>query len=74
MREKDIPDEEKHILLDLGNLLGTTDIEGQLSCISAQLALMSSLREQRAAEYRQKGRLYRSLGVMAGISVGIIMI
>lgn len=74
MRENDIPDEEKNILIDLGNMLGTTDIEGQLSCISAQLVLMSSLREQRAAEYRQKGRLYRSLGVMAGISVGIIMI
>ena len=73
-QDKGIPDEEKRILIDLGASIGTTDIEGQLSCISAQLVLMSALREQRAEEYRQKGRLYRCLGVMAGISVGIIMI
>ena len=72
--ESGIPAEEKKLLIDFGNILGTTDIEGQISSISAQITLMEGLREQRMAEYRQKGRLYRSLGVMAGVMIGIIII
>nr|WP_242823071.1 stage III sporulation protein AB [Ruminococcus flavefaciens] len=69
-----MPAEEKKLLIDFGNILGTTDIEGQISSIAAQITLMEGLREQRMAEYRQKGRLYRSLGVMAGVMIGIIII
>ena len=74
LRDKSVPDEEKAVLAELGEVLGTTDVQGQVSSIASQLVRMEELREQRRQEYIQKGRLYRSLGVMAGVSVGIILI
>ena len=74
MRDKSVPDEEKAVLAELVEVLGTTDVQGQVSCIASQLVRMEELRELRRQEYIQKGRLYRSLGVMAGVSVGIILI
>ena len=71
---KDIPQEEKSLLTEFGRYLGTTDITGQVSFISSQSELISMLREQRAEEYRRKGRLYRSVGLMAGLMIGIIII
>ena len=40
LAETDIPQEEKGILLDFGEVLGTSDICGQLSGIAAQKSLM----------------------------------
>lgn len=74
IRDRSIPAEEKAVLTELGQILGTTDAEGQLSGIASLLVRMEELREQRREEYLRKGKLYRSLGVMAGVSVGIILI
>ena len=72
--DQDMPGEEKAVLREFGSILGTSDTEGQLVAITSQLLRMEELREQRRLEYMQKGKLYRSLGVMAGVSVGIILI
>ena len=74
MNEPDIPQEEKGILLDFGNLLGTSDIDGQLSGISAVKALMQERFQRRSEEYHSKAKLYRSVGVLAGVMVGIMVI
>ncbi|MBQ6250545.1 stage III sporulation protein AB [Ruminococcus sp.] len=74
LRDTSVPEEESAVLLEFGSVLGTTDVQGQLSSIDALLVRIEELREQRRQEYLQKGRLYRSLGVMAGVSVGIILI
>jgi stage III sporulation protein AB len=71
---KDIPQEEKSLLAEFGRYLGTTDITGQVSFLASQSELISLLRVQRAEEYRRKGRLYRSVGLMAGLMIGIIII
>lgn len=71
---KDLPHEEKHLITEFGRYLGTTDIIGQVSLIGSHSELISQLREQRAEEYRRKGRLYRSVGLMAGLMIGIIII
>lgn len=72
--QKDIPAEEKAILLEFGELLGTTDVEGQLRGIEVQQELMHSLFERRTEEYGSKGRLYRSVGLLAGVTLGIMVI
>ena len=74
MNEPEIPQEEKGILLDFGELLGTSDIEGQLSGIAAQSSLMQLCLQCRSEEYCGKGKLYRSIGVLAGIMAGIMVI
>ena len=72
--EADIPHEEKRILLDFGELLGTSDIDGQLDGITALRSLMQERYEQRSAEYHSKAKLYRSVGVLTGVMVGIMVI
>lgn len=66
--------EEKGVLRDFGIQLGTTDIQGQVSNIEFLICRIHSLYEERAAEYARKGKLYRSLGVLAGAALGIIII
>lgn len=66
--------EDKNVLANLENLLGKTSIEGQLS----EIELMEQFLDKQigiAEEERQKNeKLYRSLGVMAGLAIAIILI
>ncbi|MBP5430925.1 stage III sporulation protein AB [Ruminococcus sp.] len=69
-----IPDEEKNILIEFGAVLGTSDTERQLRTISAFINEVHALFEQRHSEYMKKGKLYRTLGMLTGIMIGIIII
>lgn len=66
--------EERELLIEIGTALGSCDTEGQLRELEAYRERVQELYEQRLAEYRSKGRLYRSLGVLAGVTLGIIVI
>ena len=66
--------EEKSLLIEIGETLGTSDTEGQLKALELYRGRANALYEQRSAEYMAKGRLYRSLGLLAGLTVGIIVI
>lgn len=66
--------EEQKILLEVGSTLGTTDKEGQLSALELYSTRIKKMQESEAEKYRQKGRMYRSLGVTAGAMIGIIII
>ena len=66
--------EERNLLIEVGTSLGTSDTEGQIKDLVLYQARAQELYEIRIAEYRVKGRLYRSLGLLSGIIVGIIAI
>ncbi|WP_295090768.1 stage III sporulation protein AB [Ruminococcus sp.] len=66
--------EERNLLLDVGNFLGTSDTECQLRTLAVYQERAQELFKLRTTEYRVKGRLYRSLGLLAGVTVGIIAI
>ena len=66
--------EESGLLIEIGTSLGTSDKEGQLRALTEYQKRAQELYELRIAEYRSKGRLYRSLGLLAGVTVGIIAI
>lgn len=66
--------EEEALLIEIGETLGTSDTEGQLKALAFYRERANALYEQRNAEYMAKGRLYRSLGLLAGLTVGIIVI
>lgn len=69
-----IDKEEIEIMLDLGNMLGTTDVEGQLRGINDIRTRVDSLYRRRRNEYEKKGKLYRSMGVLMGAALGIMVI
>ncbi len=70
----ELAEDEQQLLIDFGNTLGTCDTEGQLRAIAAYGEAAGELYSRRSSEYASKGRLYRSLGLLAGITLGIIVI
>ena len=66
--------EEKAILEELGETLGSTDVQGQLESLGAHRDALRELISEAERERREKGRLYRILGVTAGLFAAVILI
>ncbi|MGN0692764.1 MAG: stage III sporulation protein AB [Oscillospiraceae bacterium] len=69
-----IREEEKAILEELGETLGSTDVQGQLDGLSAQRNTLRELIAEADRERREKGKLYRMLGVTSGLFAAVILI
>lgn len=67
-------DEEKELLISFSEVFGVSDIEGQLSSVLMLKENLKSIQEKRCFEYEKKGKLYRSLGIIAGVMTGIIIL
>lgn len=66
--------EDEEILVSFGKLLGSSDLEGQIKNIRLTLSQLK-LQEQKAEESRTKNEgMYRSLGILGGIAVVIVLI
>lgn len=65
---------DREILSALGDRLGETDCDGQLSFLELTEELIKGQREEAAADYSNKGKLYRSVGILCGLAVGIMII
>jgi stage III sporulation protein AB len=66
--------EDEEILVSFGKLLGSSDLEGQIKNIRLTLGQLK-LQEQKAEESRAKNEgMYRSLGILGGIAVVIVLI
>ena len=75
LKEDDILSEsEKKLLTEIGYSLGTSDIDGQLSTLNIYKARLDELIEEESEKYRIKGKMYRSLGVMFGAMIGILIV
>lgn len=72
--QTDIPDDERKLILRFGDVLGTSDIEGQLVSIEGIRQELSELEKRRFDRFIQKGRLYRSVGTLFGVMAGILVI
>ena len=60
-------------LLSLANIIGSSDSDGQLSAISMVEELLKRQRAEAQEAKEKKGRLYRSLGALAGAGMVIIL-
>ena len=72
--EQSLGREEAALMASLGDVLGRSDLESQLSAISLtgeQFAQRMEIRRERAK--KQEG-LYRSMGVLGGVAAAIILI
>ena len=70
--EKHLPSEVKEVLLELGEDLGTTDLEGQLSALSQAHIQLQRFQDTYRVTYQKKGKLYRSLGLLAGLLLAVL--
>lgn len=65
---------DTEILLDIGRRLGTTDLEGQLGAVRLWQSELSSAAASAEEDFAKKGKLYRSLGALAGAFIAIMLI
>lgn len=62
------------ILADIGRNLGTSDMDGQLSMLSLQRAELENLISAAEIDCERKSKLYRSLGVLTGAFISVMLI
>ena len=72
--QTDMETEERQLLHRLGSELGNSDTEGQLKMLAALAEEASILHERRRTEYETHGRLWRSVGVLAGLMAAVLII
>lgn len=66
--------EDKQVLLSFGKMLGSSDLEGQIKNIRMTLTQLK-LQEQKAEENRSKNeKMYKTLGILGGLAIVIILI
>lgn len=72
--DRTIGSDERKLLSQLGEQLGTTDTEGQLSVIAVVNVRLEEMIKKQTEKYAEKGKLYRSIGILAGAMFGILVI
>ena len=65
---------DRELLFALGDRLGETDLDGQLSFLELTCEMLKKQQAEAAENYRRKGRMYRSVGVLCGLAVGIMVL
>lgn len=61
-------------LFEFGNLLGTTDVEGQLSHIQIYKNTFEQILKDAQSESKTKSRLFKTLGFFAGAALALMII
>lgn len=65
---------DRDLLNSLGDSLGQTDTEGQLSFLEMYEELVKRRIEEASTEYADRGRVYRSVGLLCGLAAGIMVL
>lgn len=63
---------DREILFELGKRLGETDLEGQLSFLEMTRELLERQRDEARDDSGKKCGMYRSVGILCGLAVGIM--
>lgn len=69
-----LPEGERERLMELGSLLGHADIEMQIRYLDHYLEQLSDAIKKRQSVLGEKKKLYRSLGMIGGILVAVMLI
>ena len=65
---------DRELLLALGDRLGETDLDGQLSFLELTCEMLKKQQQEASENYRKKGRMYRSVGFLCGLALGIMVL
>ena len=71
--EEKIIEEDKEILKMFGKLLGKTDKKGQINEINLALEFINNQIEKAEQEMQKNTKLYKSLGLIIGVGIVIII-
>ncbi len=66
--------EDLQALCQVFGVLGTTDLQGQISTLQLQQQTLLQHLHQAQSAYQKYSKLYRTLGLMAGICVVILLV
>lgn len=66
--------EERDWLKSFGSMLGESDTDGQISSITVHMSRLEKMIAETEREYRIKGKLFRSLGIISGVLVAVLII
>ena len=72
--DKGIQAEERELLQRFAERIGTSDSQGQAAFLESLAREAAALTERRKAEFREKSRLYNSVGLLFGVMAGILII
>jgi len=72
--ELHLNNEDIDIIQNLGNLLGKTDIEGQISEIKVTSNFIDTQIVKAEEEQKKNEKMYRNLGTIVGLAIVIILI
>lgn len=61
-------------LIQFGENLGTTDLEGQISCCEYYEHIFCKELEEKEEQSKKYSKLFPTLGIMLGVSVAILMV
>lgn len=66
--------EDKSLIIEFGRLLGTADIDGELSHIGLYKELIETNIDNSKEELNQKSKLFKLLGLFSGIAAALLII
>ena len=72
--ETNLTEEDKKILIEMGKILGTTDVEGQVSNIKITSTFIDRQIEKAEQEKEKNVKMFRTLGIVSGLAITIILI
>jgi len=73
-RQAYITERDRELLIALGERLGETDAEGQLSFLEMTEEMIKGQQQQAESDYKNKGKMYRSVGILCGLAMGIMVL
>lgn len=65
---------DKLLILSIKEELGVSDTEGQLAALALVLEQLKALAKEALEDYQRRGRLFRSLGVLGGIFISLLLV
>ena len=69
-----LKNEDLEVIKGLGKLLGKPDVEGQISQIALTNTFIEEQIEKAEKEYLKNAKLYKTLGIVCGLALVIILI
>ena len=72
--DRHLREEERAVLQTVGDTLGQMDAEGQLAALGLCAERLREMRETAARQMQGRGQMYRSMGILGGIFLVILLI
>lgn len=72
--ETSLNKEDLNILHDMGKMLGKTDVDGQVSNLEIASSFIETQIQKAEVEKQKNSKLYKTLGVVTGLAIIIILI